>query len=1448
MRLLEILPSGGFRLTETLPPHAIPQYAILSHTWGNDEVTFEDLVADTAKGKAGYEKIKFCGEQAARDGLHYFWVDSCCIKKSSDAELTESLNSMFRWYSRSEKCYVYLSDVSSKKRKRVAEETQGVQEQAFRESKWFTRGWTLQELLAPDSVEFFTQDKCRLGDKRSLEQQIHEITEIPISALRGASLSQFTTDQRFDWAKNRHTTREEDWAYSLLGIFEISMPVIYGERKANAVRRLKKEIDDYSKRKECVRHLYVTDPRADKIRIEETKGGLLADSYLWILENDDFKQWLNQQSRLLWIKGDPGKGKTMLLCGIINELQKSFAKTHLLSFFYCQVTDPRINNATAVLRGLLYLLIEQQPSLISHIQKQHDPVGKALFEDANAWIAVSKIFLDILQDPALKPTYLIIDALDECAVDQEKLLDFIVLGSSLSPYTKWLVSSRNWPLIEERLNKARSKSRLRLDLELNTKSVSAAVSTYIQHKVTQLAQEKGYDGETQEAVLHHLSSNANSTFLWVALVCQNLQKVKPWNVPSKLNDFPPGLESLYGRMMGQIEESDDAHLCKQILSTIAVVYQPITLRELASVADLPRNVTQKLQWLAEIISFCGSFLTTRRETVYFVHQSAKDYLLAKSFNEIFPYGIRETHHEIFSRSLEVMSKTLQRDIYSLGRPGYPIEDVQQQDADPLATCRYSCLYWVDHLCEYLDYIDGEVNLQAGGQIDLFVREKYLYWLEALSLLKAMSKGVLAMAKLDKLIQGGADAPELFQLVHDASRFIMYYKEGIEISPLQVYATGLVFTPLGSLVRRYFHKQEPNWFRIRPAIEDNWSHCLQTLGGHNDTVSSVAFSHDSTQIASASDDRTVKIWDASSGECQQTLKGHSGLVNSVAFSHDSIQIASASDDQTVKIWDVSSGECLQTLKGHSDRVNSVAFSHDSTLIASASDDQTVKIWETSSGESLKTLEGLYGEMRSVAFSHDSTQLVSAEGMCVVIWNLNSGDLPWVIGDHTKIVRSVAFSHDSTQIASASDDQTVKIWDVSSEECLKTLEGHYGELRSVAFSYDSTLLVSAGRDATVRIWDASSGECFQTLDEHCSPVLSVAISQDSSRIASASGDTTVKIWDVSGDEIFEASEGSSNDCSLAHESHGAGVTSVIFSHDSSRLASTSYDYTTKIWDSSSGACLQTLQDHHRAATSAAFSHDSTQLASSSGDKTVKIWDVTSGECLQTLKGHGEWIRSVAFSVDSKLLASASDDCTVRIWHANSGKCLRTLESHGERFNSVAFSSDSKLLASGSENGTVRTWDIESGENLMVLKGDSNEVSSVAFTPESSRLAAVSDGGMLRIWDTSSGDCLATLNVETTLYNISFDSTGSYLNTDVGILAIGASLASSIVSDGIECQIPQYHGVGLSSTREWITYNSENVLWLPSEYRPSYSAVWGNTIGIGVGSGKVWICSLSSIPERL
>jgi hypothetical protein len=235
MRLLEYGSNGDIQLTRELYGDDIPPYAILSHTWGgdDDEVTYRDMINNLGTNKIGYNKIVFCAQQAKADGLDYSWVDTCCINKDSSTELTEAINSMFRWYRNAVKCYVYLADVSST--------SSASTDVSFDNSRWFTRGWTLQELLAPQSVQFFTRDDILLGDKTTLGQEIAAITGIPHNVLHGNDFSAFDIDTRISWNEKRFTKREEDKAYSLLGILGVQMPLMYGEGYAHAMYRLEKK-------------------------------------------------------------------------------------------------------------------------------------------------------------------------------------------------------------------------------------------------------------------------------------------------------------------------------------------------------------------------------------------------------------------------------------------------------------------------------------------------------------------------------------------------------------------------------------------------------------------------------------------------------------------------------------------------------------------------------------------------------------------------------------------------------------------------------------------------------------------------------------------------------------------------------------------------------------------------------------------------------------------------------------------------------------------------------------------------------------------------------------------------------------------------------------------------------------------------------------------------------
>jgi hypothetical protein len=205
-------------------------------------------------------------------------------------------------------------------------------------------------------------------------------------------------------------------------------------------------------------------------------------------------------------------------------------------------------------------------------------------------------------------------------------------------------------------------------------------------------------------------------------------------------------------MLDQIIKSEDSELCISVLAIVSTVYRPITIDELVTLVELPDGVdSEHEEAVIEVVGYCRSFLTLRERTIYFVHQSAKEFLLQeKTSQELFPAGVKEVHYKIFWRSLQMMSQILRPDIYSLHIVGISIDQVQPPDPDPLATIRYSCLYWVNHLLEYNVKKESSNDLKDSGLVHSFLRENFLYWLEALSLMKSVSDGITMIRKLESL--------------------------------------------------------------------------------------------------------------------------------------------------------------------------------------------------------------------------------------------------------------------------------------------------------------------------------------------------------------------------------------------------------------------------------------------------------------------------------------------------------------------------------------------------------------------------------------------------------------------------------------------------------------------------------------------------------------------------
>lgn len=550
------------------------------------------------------------------------------------------------------------------------------------------------------------------------------------------------------------------------------------------VNMRRSEADDAIMRECCV-----SDMEADIQLLQGLKDKLLPESYQWVLRTQEyicFTNWGDNSNRLLWIRGDAGKGKTMLLMGIVEDL-KARLETRFdeccLSYFFCRGTEDNVNTATSVLRGLVWMLLCQEKSLIHHLDafKGNQPNA---FNDRSAFFKLKKVFLEILQDSSLGRVYFVIDALDECKREEPGLVQLLnlITETAKNDKVKWLLSSRNEPEIKPFLGK--DTTNVQISLEVNSAAVENAVNAYIDSKVSALGEKYRTDYEADlapklpsryevdnaqqlevdlsQALVQlkcKLKEKANGTFLWVWLVMKELQDVSPDELLQGIEQMPSGLDEIYTIMLDNMSSSKDAEKCKKLLLIMASAYRPLHLHELRNLAKfttlaVPPHVVKRCRLL---------ILGDRDETVYFVHQSAKDYLVQAQgpevLSSIFPHGHIEGHHTIMTRSLECMKK-LKRDIYERKHPGLSIDELEdsKKNGDPLTLLRYPCVYWADHLSDSETKFQSD-SLHDDGPINEFWKERLLFWIEALSLLRKYSVASYTSIKVIELLSVGIN-PDL----------------------------------------------------------------------------------------------------------------------------------------------------------------------------------------------------------------------------------------------------------------------------------------------------------------------------------------------------------------------------------------------------------------------------------------------------------------------------------------------------------------------------------------------------------------------------------------------------------------------------------------------------------------------------------------------------------------
>lgn len=611
-------------------------------------MTLADILDGTGKSKTGYDKLRFCADQANCDGLQYFWVDTCCIDKSSSAELAEAIISMFRWYRESVKCYVYLADVSNPSHD---DQNGGCMqlavEEAFRRCRWFTRGWTLQELIAPPKVEFFASNNTPLGDKSYLEAIIHEVTGIATGALRGHPLSGFGIEQRFSWAANRETTRLEDKAYSLLGIFDISMPVLYGEGEKRAFQRLQEEIQKSEMsgqhmglkgmQLDCLRALRSSEYEQFKYRNPDRLDGTCE----WVLKHDYYQRWQDgRSSGLLWVSADPGCGKSVLAKSLIDrEIQPT--NSRVTCYFFFKDDNEKQKHAFIALSALLHQLFSQVPLLIQHAIRDYEADGHKLQESFHKlW----GILLKAASDPRAGEVICILDALDECVeADRYQLMDAIkTLYSRPTPEhyasrLKFLVTSRPYYDIERRFNTLfKSFPTIRLHGEAESEQISQEINLVARSRVSDLGRELDLTKSEQVMLEKELLSMKHRTYLWLKLVVDVLKNaISPAKSLKQITvTMPATVDQAYEAILGRVT---DQSMAQKLLHIVVAATRPITLTEMRIALAIENqhrcysdlDFEHEARFESWVRNLCGLFIVVADQKIYLIHQTARDFLLAK---------------------------------------------------------------------------------------------------------------------------------------------------------------------------------------------------------------------------------------------------------------------------------------------------------------------------------------------------------------------------------------------------------------------------------------------------------------------------------------------------------------------------------------------------------------------------------------------------------------------------------------------------------------------------------------------------------------------------------------------------------------------------------------------------------------------------------------------------
>ncbi|KAL5089141.1 hypothetical protein Trisim1_005994 [Trichoderma cf. simile WF8] len=1353
---------------ETFSGKNIPKYAILSHTWGPDteELTFDDLQKGiTDKPGIGSIKLKGCCDQVKKDNAKeekeetqtkYVWIDTCCIDKSSSSELQEAINAMFDWYADASVCYAYLWDVPED------DKPPSDRESKFFTSRWFTRGWTLQELLAPKEVRFYNKEWKPIGDKITLNRTIEDITGISWLVLKGIDkIQNASVAQRMSWAARRETTRPEDLAYCLLGIFDIHMPMLYPEGGKDAFFRLQ----DLIMRKTGDDSILAWDHN-------ETSNSqdLTIDAEIFAVSPAYFAKCGNIVARKperifseinvlggrLGINMPYHITESCELFGLLNCGPKSTKEgVQCVGIPLVKASSGAPNEFIRPKERSLRLLPAPAPDSSTEWIRIKKDGQKDVTTEQQCWLyddaSFTKIHLELIEvqpsswwdkkkgmiSPMDSDAAAINRILMRCRYSKKESPDFLFIlelnqpGSNAKHLFHTAICHRDASLLE-----------LAEHFRPELPNISGYASNGIFNLHITLDSEDGGDRMSLtpgEAPDSHDTINASSETEKLAAVSQFTKLLKSRKMEqAKEERLRMDTEARARRLQfvkDQRQAVDDEIKKLEARRAMLIEEEQDKTREMHDLVEDQTQARQRRDNLFEELEVAHQRLRSVQPIEY-------------SEVDLDDFDVDENDSDAQRKDNDV-GRMLFREAIKNG--DIEVMKILAGSADEDAVSSYGWLVLISAA------IRGDANtvgrLLATNKVDPDSKDKRagrtaLSWAtenghtEVVQLLLDTNK-----VNVNSVNSDGSTPLHYASLrQHEDIVKVLLDTRGIDVNLQDVYG----YSPLHLSARRGYEAIAQLFLRrfevdvnLRDGYKSTPLHYAASAG-YEAIVQLLLERHD-VDINAKDDHKNTPLHLAA-------IEGHEAVAH--------LLLQRAETDVNPRNDDGNTALHIAVLKGYEVITRLILGDIDVDVNKKNSEGRTplhsatrqdqpsiVKLLIDANPLDLNCQDrGACTPLHyaSAGGFAEAVQLLLNTNRVDVNARDIDGATPLHLASergHTSVVKLLVARDNidlnpqdvngKTPLQCASDGD----WDDARQLLLnrgafnvfqRTLHGHPTSIEGVAFSHDSTLIASGSSDFTVKIWDRITGRCLKTLQGHNGIVNAVAFSHDSTLLASASDDSTIRIWNTATWQCHQLLRGPRSDITIE---------AVAFSHDSKLIISGSSDNTLKMWDTTTGRVLKSLTGHNAAIYAVAFSPNSDLMISGSGDGVVILWNLVEGTS-NVLETHTGIIGSVAFSENSLYFYTSSQDGTVRSWSSTSGECQRILRGHRGPVSSVAISPTSPtsptFIASGSLDETVKIWDAETGICRQTFVSKGAGVRAIAFSHDANFVVSGLSDGNIKIWD--------------------------------------------------------------------------------------------------------------------